>query len=272
MEPIKCPSCGAEMKFRGVSPDLACPTCGTVFFPLKTLESIAAGLSDRIEYGDAESRECSVCGAEMRRTSLLHHDGWLMDYCPGCDGFFLDRLEAAEMQGSAPDRHTGEYHIGGHNVRYEKFLVTSIMDSVPYLRISVRFRKPLPWGVRAYSERWTDPLTALAGRHGKTAVISGDKHFDDRFIVTGRESKQIRDCLLTSELRAAMLTFLEQRRIVDNPLMLEILDDRIMAVDGPVAFDAFYDVAVDPHGVVREMIRLSGMIGDCAVNSGEHVG
>jgi Zn-finger nucleic acid-binding protein len=126
MNPVQCPSCGTEMQDDSHR-RLLCPNCGMAFFPLDYLEELAGGLSDHIEAAPSLQlcRDCPVCAFAMTKITLLHHDGWLMDFCSRCQGVYLDRREADEMQGFLPDRHTGAYHVNGYDVHYDKFLVTS---------------------------------------------------------------------------------------------------------------------------------------------------
>jgi Zn-finger nucleic acid-binding protein len=268
MEAISCPSCGVAMQSLPTPlPRWECPSCGTTSISRQELENLAQGLSDHVEYDPSPeafphsaSLHCPQCGRAMKKATLLHHNGWLLDYCPDCDVFYANKTDEAEMTGKLPNHLTGEFHLLGHDLRAERMLVSSFMDATTYLRISVNLHPPLEMGVRVYSEKWTDSLAAFFERIARLNVTTGNRKFDENFSVRGKSPERIRKELLTPTLQEAMLRFVSDYKFFDATPTLELLDDRLIVVEGPVPFDMYYDLQNDPKGTLRAFLGIADLI------------
>jgi Zn-finger nucleic acid-binding protein len=258
-----CPSCGTPMQPGSTYPQrLICPACGTTFLPRTELDTIADGLSDRIDLtpcgtipGALPASSCPMCDKTMHKISLLHRQGWLINYCPDCDGFFLDPEETERLRRELPECPIGERIVNGLRFRSDIFMVTSTFNSVSYIRFTAFFPRAFQNGMRVYSEKWTEHLFTLIGFHGKSVIHTGDRAFDEHFLVTGRDPVAIKS-ILNEAVRSQLLSFLQNRCFIRPRPIIEMLDDRIHVVEGPVSMNTAYDFSTDPHGAVEALTSI----------------
>ena len=136
---LTCPGCKSPMatvKDTDIWVD-RCTRCGSVFLDKDELNVLATGMSGNIEYCSIDdkkhedkfaARSCPVCPDQpMRKIDLLVYADTIFDYCPNCEGFYLDKgeLEAmnCELEELNHDRLPEEYrgYRGAYLVRLDRF-------------------------------------------------------------------------------------------------------------------------------------------------------
>lgn len=290
MKSLMCPSCGNRMQ-EIKEPDVvidACNNCGGTFFDRNELNIIATGLSGDIEYCSIDedfhedrypSRKCPKCdNRTMRKINLLGYSDIIFDLCPECGGIFLDREEIQgmnyELEQLTKDKKAEEYrgYIRNHLVRLDKLSNVGFFDptgtrllarpvGVKYLRISVYYNTPLDYGMRIYSEKWKDKFLKAIHLFKEQDIVIGDEDLDNRLIIQGEKTEKIKSLLSKREVQDSLITFLTRKpKMVNNPVTLEILDNRIVCSEGPFREEINYDVEKDHNGVVESMIGLAEAI------------
>ena len=286
---LTCPGCKSPMatvKDTDIWVD-RCTRCGSVFLDKDELNVLATGMSGNIEYCSIDdkkhedkfvARSCPVCPDQpMRKIDLLVYADTIFDYCPNCEGFYLDKgeLEAinCELEELNHDRLPEEYrgYRGAYLVRLDRFndvvlgavgLAGAATHAVPvfYLRLSVYFVKPLGLNFRMYSEKWAHKLSKFIGAFKKQDVHTGNAALDPLFIVQGNDEHKVRDLLAGEEIQKELVEFKAAKpRMVTIAGQLEIVDRRVVYTEGPYHKEAqaHYDVATDPSGTVGRLVRLA---------------
>lgn len=252
---MDCPGCGEEMEVES-HPDVEferCPGCGGVYLDPGELNALATGLAGDVEYWsvDAEdhpdvhgTRVCGRCGTPMKKVNLLTLSDLILDRCPECGGFYLDRGEVGTMNeqlrelAETPfDRELRERR-DGHLVRVDRVsYVTPPADFSPartltYLETSVYLEPPLGVGLRVKGEKWATRLASLVGLVQDVEV--GDEAFDDAFRVQAEDPAAARS-LLTDEVRSGLLDLKNEgpRVLEGTGHAVEIYDDRVSYREGP---------------------------------------
>ena len=135
---LTCPGCKSRMA-RVKDTDIwvdRCTSCSGVFLDKNELNVLATGMSGDIEYCSIDAkkhedkfaaRSCPVCPDQpMRKIDLLIYADTIFDYCPNCEGFYLDKGELAamncELEELNRDRLPEEYrgYRGEHLVRLKR--------------------------------------------------------------------------------------------------------------------------------------------------------
>ena len=211
-----------------------CTSCSGVFLDKNELNVLATGMSGDIEYCSIDAkkhedkfaaRSCPVCPDQpMRKIDLLIYADTIFDYCPNCEGFYLDKGELAamncELEELNRDRLPEEYrgYRGEHLVRLDRFndavlgavgLAGVAAHAVPvfYLRLSVYFEKPLGLDFRLYSEKWAHKLSKFIGAFKNQDVHTGHAVLDPLFVIQGSDERKVRDLLAGEEIQKALKRF-----------------------------------------------------------------
>mgnify|MGYP001986706570 CR=1 FL=1 len=224
-------------------PDLVvdrCPECGGTFFDKGELDVLVAEVSGmhlhffpQPEHQDVHSAiTCAKpsCGGEtMLKKTISDFSEIIFDYCPKCEGIFLDKGEIQEVSqelepapGANPNKKTREY-IDGHLVVEETVSVTYIGTSrhAPgfvstgevcyFVRSSIYFEESLGLGLNMFSEKWTDKLFKGMGLSRKQDIQVGDDQIDSRFIIQGTDEKEIISLLSDQNIRKNINSLDEKR-------------------------------------------------------------
>ncbi len=109
MATLACPSCYTAMQ-EIAEPDISidqCPKCEGIFLDKGELNILAAVMSRDVEYFPIDeelhkntfpTRICPKCSNQaMRKINLLTLSDLIFDFCPTCEGFFLDVGELEAM-------------------------------------------------------------------------------------------------------------------------------------------------------------------------------
>ena len=258
-----------------------CQECGGVFLDKGELNALTTGMAGDIEFCSVDEekhgdrfavRKCPRCPDEkMRKENLLAYSRIIFDFCPRCEGFYLDKSEIertnAELEYLTPYEQGEEYRgrRDNHLVRLDIISSAGMVGAGPFIRsvgvffvrLTVYFEKPLGLGLRMSSEKWTDKIAKLIGLF-KGQDIQADEELDSAYIIQGRDSDKVKDLLSSEELKRELLDFATNKpQIFTTPGTLEIGDDRIMMTEGPYEGAASYDVEENPSGVVARVLRLA---------------
>ena len=288
---LTCPGCKSRMA-RVKDTDIwvdRCTSCSGVFLDKNELNVLATGMSGDIEYCSIDAkkhedkfaaRSCPVCPDQpMRKIDLLIYADTIFDYCPNCEGFYLDKGELAamncELEELNRDRLPEEYrgYRGEHLVRLDRFndavlgavgLAGVAAHAVPvfYLRLSVYFEKPLGLDFRLYSEKWAHKLSKFIGAFKNQDVHTGHAVLDPLFVIQGSDERKVRDLLAGEEIQKALVEFKSAKpRMLTMAGQLEIVDRRVVYTEGPhrKGAEAKYDVVADPSGIVGRLARLASL-------------
>jgi Zn-finger nucleic acid-binding protein len=285
-----CPQCQTAMQ-KEVDPDITtdvCPSCGGVWLDKNELNALASGMAGDIEYCSIDEkahedkyvvRRCPKCaGRDLRKINLLRYSDVIFDFCPECEGFFLDKGEARDMNiylaGLAEEGLPEEFrgHVSGRLVTSKRieystlaspYWVGSAMGAqrVADLRLSAYFHKPLGLGLRVYSSKWGERLLKRLGLFREQDVGTGQDEFDRAFIVQGDNEARIRALMSKPELREELLRFVEDKpSVFVRTGSLEMTDARIIYCEGPYSGEFRYDVQADPSGMVARLVRMADLI------------
>ena len=284
MELLKCPNCKSDMR-EVKEPDITfyrCKECGGVFLDKGELNILATGMAGNIELCsiDDEShkdkfgiRYCPKCtGQKMKKVNLLVYSEIVFDFCPKCEGFYLDKGEInkmnIELEELNKDKHPQEYrgYIDNHLVRLDKIKDVAIggMGAITYpqniffLRLSVYFEKPFNIGLRVHSEKRMDKISKLIGLFKQQDIQTEDKALDSAFIIQGKDEQKVKALLSSEELKKELLTFVSNKpKMLTAEGKLEITDKRIVLTEGPYDGPGSYDAEKDPSGVVKRALKLA---------------
>jgi Zn-finger nucleic acid-binding protein len=288
MANLICPSCKSEMTTQE-DPDITiekCPSCGGIFLDKGEMNALATGLSGNIEFCSIDSeqhpdtvpaRSCPKCeNTQMHKVNLLRFSDIIFDFCPECEGFFLDKEESRKMNEEldrlAPDRKAEEFrdYVNDRLVRIDRIddvglfeapagIATAAVKSA-YIKVAVYHREPLPIAFRVHKEKWTARLAKAIHLFRGHDIPTGDKEFDGVFCVEGEDEEPILR-VLTPAVRDAALAFVRAKpSIISHHGSLEISARRITYVEGPYAAAAAHNLVEKAGGVVRGMVALSEAI------------
>jgi len=207
----------------------------------------------------------------MKKIHLLSYADTVFDFCPRCEGFYLDKGELREMNAELETftrSHQPEEYRGyqkDHLIRLDKLSNVSIAgigpmlypQTVYFLKLSIYFKNPLNMGLRIYSEKWTDKISQFIGLFKGQDLHSGYEDLDPVFIIQGRDQQKIKKLLSLAELREELLDFVSSKpKMLNVANRLEVVDKRIILTEGPYSDTATYDVEKDPSGIVAQGLKL----------------
>jgi Zn-finger nucleic acid-binding protein len=265
-----------------------CPSCGGVWLDKSELNVLATGMAGDIEYCSIDQekhadrfpvRKCPKCSdQDMSKVNLLGYSEIIFDFCPTCNGFFLDKGEmydtnihlAGLTQDEIPDEYRG--HLEGHLVTSKRvsdvvlesrFGLGLMVEAKPVdgIRISVYLKKPLDMGLRVYSAKWNHKFLKRLGLFRKQDIEAGYSELDNAYIIQGDDEQSVKALFKRSALRNELVQFAEQRpKIFNKAGSLEITDARAMYSEGPYVGNVKYDVKTDSSGIVRRLLKLVTLI------------
>lgn len=261
------------------------------FFDKRELDVLVAGLSgmhlhlfpepERQDVHSAITCAKPSCGGEtMLKKTISDLSEIVFDYCPKCEGIFLDKGEIQEVsQGLEPwaeanlDKKIREY-IDGYLVVEESI---SVPVSVPqrhspqswyFVRSSIYFKESLGLGLNMFSEKWTDKLFKGIGLSRKQDIQVGDDQMDSRFIIQGTDEKEIISLLSDQSIRKN-INLLDEKRLKKAAVKgsFKIFDNKVTYSEGPYTprfinrAVGYADIA-DPEGVREAMLNLVKSVED----------
>lgn len=261
-----------------------CPKCGGVFLDKGELNTLATAMKGNIEYCSIDhdfhkdrfpQRSCPKCNEEqMTKVNLLRLSDLIFDYCPKCEGFFLDKEEIQrmnqELKALTPNKEAEEYRElhGKHIVRIDQtsdvlssdFLGISSATTASYIRVSVFFDKEMPHGTRVFQESWATKLAKGLGLFFGQDIKTGDSNFDSAFRVQGDDEKTIAEHLNTNA-RELLISFSKnEKSIYSKTGSLEITSSGVVYVEGPYIPNSINDVVEKSKSLVGELIQMADAI------------
>ena len=290
MAELTCPSCGARMQSKP-SADVTieeCPSCGGIFLNKSELNALVTGMAGNIECLSVDEdlhtdkfplRNCPKCPDQpMRKVNLLHLSDLVFDYCPACDGFYLDKGEIEEinreLRSMAPNQEAEEYREmhGRHLVRIDQsddvmqadYLGITQMVQSRTIRVTVYFADEMPSGFHVARESWARHLVKVLGLHLGEDVETGDRHFDAAFRVhCEKASAAMRH--LDAPAREKIMAFVDaDRKICDGDGSLQITSSAVVYVETPCSPRAAEDLVDKAMPIVEQLVAIAD-----AVEAGE---
>ncbi len=287
---MNCPACKKEMsaeKRSDITVDV-CNSCNGVWLDKGELNEVATGLAGDIEYSTLgqkvafdkfPERNCPKCdGWVMSKVALLTYTDTVFDYCPNCQGFFLDGGEVSEMNEELKKMVYGDSYqefrgdINGRLVRMDKLSqpvasagglgTVAVAGGIEfYVKFSVFFKKPLNIGLQVFGEKITDKILKVFRLSKKQDIVIGDKEIDKKFIVQGTDIEKVKELFLKGSLKNSIKKFVDKEIVLDGkPLKLEINDDKVVAYCGLYPEGLSYDVKKDDVGVIKSLVEIATSI------------
>jgi Zn-finger nucleic acid-binding protein len=195
---LACPSCHADM-IHQVEPDIAidlCSQCGGRFLDKGELNELVTALPGDIEYRSLvwtdmiyavegtlpqdqfPLRNCPVCEDQpMKKVGVTCGVDVVMDGCPKCGSFFLDRAELeslnAELSTHSLDKNAEELreYREGFLVRGNKFIggttcsgsIAGLAVATVHFQVIVYYPEPLKMGLHIFPEGWLAKIAKVLG-------------------------------------------------------------------------------------------------------------
>ena len=263
MGSIICPGCGKTMEKKH-EPDLTsdiCNYCGGTFLDKGELNDLAIGMEGDIEFCSIDNdphkdkfpnRMCPRCNKQaMRKINLLRLSDIIFDFCPKCEGLFLDKIEIELMNnelrvlsGDGIDAEIRK-HINDHLLRVDKIIGATLIANpkmageigateTTTFRISLYYKKPLGMGLRITKEPWTIRFIKFFGFFDAQDIEVGNSKIDNSFIIQGNDIVGIKNLLGSQELQNDLLEFISAKpQIHLVPGTLEVLDSCLVYTEGP---------------------------------------
>ena len=284
---MKCPTCDAEMRIVREA-DIAtdeCTACGGVFLDKSELNVLATGMAGDIEFCSRDkdelsdkfgARKCPKCAdTVMRKVELLRYTDIIFDYCPKCQGFFLDRGELKamneELRAVAGKEHGEELRTyrNGRLVTIDLvagtgLMISSLGDYMPAgttsILVAVYFTKPIGIGLRVHREGWTVKLAKAFGLFGEQDISTGNSGFDSSFVIQAENPSKVQR-VFSPKVQEALLKFLADKpRLLVEHGSLQILDDRIVYAEGPYSGKPQADIVAASPGIVDPLLSIAEMM------------
>jgi Zn-finger nucleic acid-binding protein len=286
MSVVTCPGCSAEME-RIQEPDIttdSCASCGGLFFDHGELNAVATAVAGDIELCSVDlknhedrhpTRFCPKCREqEMRKVNLLEFSDVILDFCPTCSGFFLDRNELgvvnaylAQLSDTQGDEEF-RGKLGGRLVRIDRLSGVAVsgisglrVTNTLHIRIIVYLRTPLDLGLRLTPERWTAKLAKAMRVYQGEDVQTGFAAFDDRFLVTCEQPKKLQTILQSENLREALKDLAsDPLPVISRNGKLEVLDTALIYTEGPYSGTPQTNIPDAARPLALRMVRVADML------------
>ncbi|MHC4504045.1 MAG: TFIIB-type zinc ribbon-containing protein [Planctomycetota bacterium] len=284
---MKCPGCGAEMQ--GVDDsDITtdkCTACGGVFLDKGELNALATGMAGDIEFCSKDEdtlsdkfnvRTCPKCAdTPMEKVELVRYTDIIFDYCPACQGFFLDSGEVKamneELRAIAGKEHGQELRTHKNDRLVTVDLVSGVGSTVDAgvggkpiattaIRIAVYFKEPMGIGLRVHTEGWTVKLAKAFGLYRGQDLSIGNEDFDGRFVIQAEDADKAWRAFPQGAQDALLKFVAEGPQLVLQPGSLQILDDRIVYLEGPYGGELRTDVVAASPKVVDPLLAIAEMM------------
>ena len=237
---------------------------------------------DNDEHEDEHNvRLCPACeDVKMSKVNLLAFSKLIFDYCPDCEGFFLDAGETEAMNkelNELAEKRLGSeirQEICSHFVTVERifgvdtaFVVHeltrphtddgSVVPQLTFLRLSLYLKTPLALGLYLYEEKWTTKLAKLFGLTSQEEIEIGDSQFDSTFFIAAK-SKEEATKTFTKERRNSLLSFATKKPTIcsKNPKFY-FLDDRLVLTAGPFTEPLPVDLKEPCDEAIKALVSLA---------------
>jgi Zn-finger nucleic acid-binding protein len=269
-----------------------CSQCGGRFLDKGELDELATGMAGEIEYCSIDAdphddtfpvRACPKCtDQEMRKINLLKLSELIFDYCPRCEGFFLDKGELSRMDWELTQLSGAGFGeefrdtIDGHLVRLNRVrdvLVVggefgALSQQVEYFQVVTYLVEPLGVGLRITRERWSSKLAKLFGLFKGQDLEVGNKPFDSAFVVQCDNEDKTRT-ILSPELQAALLdfdtrkprlfaqSFLSKLTSKSTSGAITVRDSRIEYLEGPYAVST---AKPEADAIIQDLLGLAALL------------
>jgi Zn-finger nucleic acid-binding protein len=283
----KCESCSGIFLEKGELDVLATGLAGDVEF---------CALDDELSSDRFKPRGCPRCAdADMRKIEFLRYTGVFLDHCAECGGFFLDGGELEHVNEALREisgRERGEElrdHRDGHLVTvevaggmvpmsgerdesatggvvgYASAAAASAQTATGFaaasglttVKVSVYFKAPLGVGLRVHAEGWTVKLAKVFGLYRHADIETGAPDFDKRFVVEADDAEGARKAL-TPDAQKLLIEFASAKHmLVLEKGTLQILDDRLLYIEGPYAGALKTDVVAAAEEVIAPMLAVA---------------
>jgi hypothetical protein len=210
----------------------------------------------------------------MRKVNLLEFSDLILDFCPSCSGFFLDRNEVGVMNAylaQLSDGHGDEEfrgQIGGRLVRIDRLSGVAVsgiaglgVANTRHIRVLVYLTAPLDLGLRLTPERWTAKLAKAMRVYQGKDVQTGFAAFDDRFLVRCERPKELEGILRSENLREALQDLSsDPPPIISRKGKLEVLDTALVYTEGPYSGTPQKSIPDAAKPVTLRMVRIADML------------
>jgi len=125
------------------------------------------------------------------------------------------------------------------------------------VKVSAYFEAPLGVGLRVHAEGWTVKLAKALGLYRHADIETGNADFDKRFDVETDDPEGARKAL-TPEARKLLVEFARAKhKLVLERGSLQVLDDRLLYVEGPYAGSLKTDVVAAAEDVLAPMLAIA---------------
>jgi Zn-finger nucleic acid-binding protein len=262
----------------------SCAFCGGLFFDQGELNAVATAVTGDIELCSVDltnhedrhpTRFCPKCTEqEMRKVNLLQFSDVILDFCPTCSGFFLDRNELGVMNAylaqlsdtQGDEEFRGK--LGGRLVRIDRLSGVAIsgisglrVANTIHIRIIVYLSTPLKLGLRLTPERWTAKLAKAMRLYQDEDAQTGFAAFDDHFLVTCKQPKKLKAILQSENLREALQDLCSDAPpIISREGSLEVLDTALVYTEGPYSGTPQKNIPDAARSLALRMVRVADML------------
>jgi len=287
MVSLTCPSCGSEMQTKHES-DLSfdvCKSCDGIFLDKGELNDLAIGMAGDIEYCSIQNqidpkvdskpnRTCPKCDNQaMRKINLLRLSDVIFDFCPKCEGIFLDKNEIKQMNSElrvlSGDGINDEIRkeVNGHLLRVDEIGGTVLAPKTPMgdlsgvnttsFRITLYYKQPLDVGLRITRESWNIKLLKLFGLFKEQDIEINNSKMNSSFIIKGEDINGIKNILNDENLQNELLKFISEKpKIHLIPGTLEVLDACIVYTEGPYSGEFSIDIQKSSKEVIKRLEKI----------------
>lgn len=290
MESMKCPGCGTDMETKHEA-DLTsdkCKSCGGIFLDKGELNDLAIGMSGDIEFCSIDNdshkdkfpnRMCPRCeNQDFRKINLLRLSDLVFDYCPKCEGLYLDKNELELMNkelrilsGDGVNDEIREY-IDDYLLRVDVIEGATLIANpklageisgveTTTFRVSLYYKKPLGIGLRITKELWSKKLLKAFGLYKAQDIEVGNSKIDQSFIIQGHDMARIKHLLSSKALQDELLQFVSLKpKIHLMPGSLEILDSCLVYTEGPYTGKSSVNIRESSKIVIEKLQNIAQKI------------
>jgi len=291
MSDYNCPNCNINMKDVD-EPDILyerCPKCEGIFLDKDELNTLVTGMSGDIELASIDmdnhkdifgTRKCPKCdNVDMRKINLLRFSNILYDYCPECEGFFLDKNELdttnVEVAKLTENEITDEFRknidnflvrgdvipsltLGGNMFRQTTGMLKA--EPVLYYRICVYYPQPLDFDVNLFKEKLTFKFGKLFGINKQQDIKTGHDEFDSFFVIQS-DNKEKALNMFNNELIEEIIKFKKNPiAVIDKSDSIELNSEGIFYLEGPYSKTEKLNFEEESKQIVKYMVSIASKI------------
>ena len=208
---------------------------------------------------------CPECiSVEMLKKTISEFSETIFDFCPQCEGVFLDKNEFTEMNLSAKEtmpinpEHLGVFNEHETEESIAEGLAHGVAHGVDggrdtcysyyFIRFSICFKENLGLGLNMFAEKWTDKLAKIIGFSRKQDIQIGDKKIDSQFIIQGYHKDDVILLLSDSKVRSAIHDL--KKKVAGQPILkgnFRISDSKVTYSEGPYDHPIKFINTVNPE-------------------------